>query len=126
MTPGSRAPISRVDSLGPIPSKVVRMELIILPLMFGVIYLLMIRPQQKKMAAHRQLLANLEVGDVVVTSSGIYGAIAEIEDAFVWLEVAPEVELKVAKAAITELAPEDEDHDEEDELEAAEASDDEG
>lgn len=105
------------------------MELIILPLMFGVIYLLMIRPQQKKMAAHRQLLASLKVGDIVVTSAGIYGAIAEIEDSFVWLEVAPEVELKVAKAAVAELAPEgedDEDEDVDEELEAADASDDEG
>jgi preprotein translocase subunit YajC len=101
--------------------------ILILPLMFVGLYLLMIRPQQKKMQAHRKLLSELRVGDVVVTSAGIYGAIAEIEDTVVWLEVAPDVELKVAKASVAELAPEVEDDDvEDDELEAADASDDEG
>ena len=111
------------------------MELLLpLVLIFGVMYLLVTRPQQKKAQAHRALLASMEVGDVVVTSSGIYGAVAEIEDAVIWLEVAPEVELKVAKAAVTELIPDlddddddsDDDDDENDELEAADAGDDEG
>ena len=110
------------------------MGLIVLVLMFGVIYMLVIVPNQRRQKAHRQLLADLEVGDVVVTSSGIYGAVAEIEDGVVWLEVAPEVELKVSKAAVTERIPDidDEDDDEheddtdDDELEAADASDDEG
>ena len=110
------------------------MELLLpLVLIFGVMYLLVTRPQQKKAQAHRALLASMEVGDVVVTSSGIYGAVAEIEDAVIWLEVAPEVELKVAKAAVAELMPDlddddddDDDENEDDELEAADASDDEG
>ncbi len=110
------------------------MGLIVLVLMFGVIYMLVIVPNQRRQKAHRQLLASLEVGDVVVTSAGIYGAVAEIEDTVVWLEVAPEVELKVAKSAVTERMPDDDDDeleddhedDHDDELEAADASDDEG
>lgn len=113
------------------------MELLLpLVLIFGVMYLLVTRPQQKKAQAHRALLASMEVGDVVVTSSGIYGAVAEIEDAVIWLEVAPEVELKIAKAAVAELIPDldddddasddDDDENEDDELEAADAGDDEG
>ncbi len=109
------------------------MGLIVLVLMFGVIYMLVIVPNQRRQKAHRQLLASLEVGDVVVTASGIYGAVAEIEDTIVWLEVAPEVELKVAKASVTERIPDDDEEldddeldDEYDELEAADASDDEG
>ncbi len=103
------------------------MGLLLLVVMFGVLYMLMIRPQQKKAAAHRQLLGSLEIGDVVVTSAGIYGAVAEIEDTFVWLEVAPDVELKVAKAAITDLALDEEvDEGDDEELEPAESGDDEG
>ena len=112
------------------------MGLIVLVLMFGVIYMLVIVPNQRRQKAHRELLASLEVGDVVVTSAGIHGAVAEIEDTIVWLEVAPEVELKVAKASVTERIPDDDDdedddelddeYDDEDDLEAADASDDEG
>ncbi len=109
------------------------MGLIVLVLMFGVIYMLVIVPNQRRQRAHRDLLASLEVGDVVVTSAGIHGAVAEIEDTIVWLEVAPEVELKVAKASVTERIPDDDKDDDDedddeygDELEAADASDDEG
>ncbi len=109
------------------------MGLIVLVLMFGVIYMLVIVPNQRRQKAHRALLASLEVGDVVVTSAGIHGAVAEIEDTIVWLEVAPEVELKVAKASVTERIPDDDEDDDDedddgydDELEAADASDDEG
>ena len=79
------------------------MELIILLVLMGALYAFMIVPQQRKMKAHQQLLSSLKEGDVVITNAGIYGAIAEVEDQVVWLEVAPEVELKVSKAAIAEL-----------------------
>ena len=57
---------------------------------------------------------------VVVTNAGIHGAIAEVEDKVVWVEVAPEVELKISKGSIAEVV--DEDEDEDDEVEEAEAS----
>ncbi len=78
------------------------MQVVVLFVMLGALYAFMIVPQQKKMKAHQALLRSLEEGDVVVTSSGIVGAVAEVEEAFVWLEVAPEVELKLMKSAVTE------------------------
>jgi len=84
-------------------------SVIFLFLLMAVMYAVMIRPQQKRMRAHAALLSSLEVGMVVVTSSGIYGAVAEVEDSVVWLEVAPEVELKVTKASITEILKEEDD-----------------
>lgn len=101
------------------------MGLILLVVMFAIVYMFMVRPQQKKVQAQRELLGSLEVGDVVVTSAGIHGAVAEIEDTVVWLEVAPEVELKVSKAAITELVEDPDEVEDEAELEAADSSDDE-
>ncbi len=68
----------------------------------GALYAFMIVPQQRKMKAHNALLQSLQEGDVVVTSAGIYGAIAEVEDNVVWLEVAPDVELKVLRSAIAD------------------------
>ncbi len=83
----------------------------------GALYAFMIVPQQRKMKAHNALLQSLQEGDVVVTSAGIYGAIAEVEDNVVWLEVAPDVELKVLRSAIAdrvESADADDDDDDDD------------
>lgn len=78
------------------------MSLIVLVVLMGAFYAFMLLPQQRRMKAHQALLRSLEVGDVVVTNAGIHGAIAEVEDAVVWLEVAPDVELKISKSAIAE------------------------
>jgi len=68
----------------------------------GALYAFLIIPQQRKMKSHNTLLQSLQEGDVVVTSAGIYGAIAEVEDNVVWLEVAPDIELKVLRSAIAD------------------------
>src|SRR4030067_1898619 len=64
-------------------------------LMFVVFYFLLIWPQQKKAKAHKQVLSNLQKGDNVVTSSGIYGTITGITDPVVTLEVAQKGRIKV-------------------------------
>ena len=75
-------------------------QLFIIILMFGALYWLLLRPQQKREKARRELVRSLQPGDEVVTNAGIHGAVAEVEDAIVWLEVAPDVELKVSRDAI--------------------------
>lgn len=65
-----------------------------------VFYLVLLLPQQRRQKAARQLLASIEVGDEVVLSSGIHGFISEIEGDVVWIEVAPDVDLKVSRSAI--------------------------
>lgn len=101
------------------------MELIILLVLMGALYAFMIVPQQRKMKAHQELIRSLQEGDVVVTNSGIHGAIAEVEGQVVWLEVAPEVELKISIGAIAERVDEsdaeDADGDEDDTDELADA-----
>jgi len=69
-------------------------------LMFVVFYFLLIWPQQKKAKAHRQVLANLQKGDNVVTSSGIYGQITGLTETTVTLEIAEKVRIKVSRSAI--------------------------
>jgi preprotein translocase subunit YajC len=69
-------------------------------LMFVVFYFLLIWPQQKKAKAHRQVLSNLQKGDNVVTSSGIYGTITGLTDTVVTLEIAEKVRIKVARNSI--------------------------
>jgi preprotein translocase subunit YajC len=93
------------------------MSFVILLVLMGALYAFMIVPQQRRMKAHQALISSLEPGDVVVTNSGIHGAVAEVEDAVVWLEVAPEVELKVSKSAIAERVSQDDDEYDDDEYE---------
>jgi preprotein translocase subunit YajC len=64
--------------------------------------LLIVRPQRRQMAAHRALVASLQVGDEVVTSGGIYGTIERLDETAVDLEVAPGVVLRVARGAIAQ------------------------
>lgn len=64
--------------------------------------LLIVRPQRRQMAAHRALVASLQVGDEVVTSGGVYGTIRSLDDGTVDLEVAPGVVLRVARGAIAQ------------------------
>ena len=80
-------------------------QFLILILMLGALYYLLLRPQQKREKARRELVRALQPGDEVVSNAGIHGVIAEVEDTVVWLEVAPEVELKVSRDAISGRAP---------------------
>ena len=75
-------------------------QFLIIILMFGALYYLLLRPQQKREKARRELVRSLQAGDEVVTNAGIHGVVAEVEDAVVWLEVAPNVELKFSRDAV--------------------------
>ena len=73
---------------------------------FVVIFYLMIwRPQAKRAKEHKNLLANLQKGDEVVTNGGMTGKVVKVADDFVALEVADNVELKFQKAAIVATLP---------------------
>ena len=69
-------------------------------LMFGVFYLLLIRPQQKKTRQHQDMLKSLKVGDRVVTTGGLYGTIVAGGDTFIKLEIADKVRVDVGRSYI--------------------------
>ena len=66
-------------------------------------YFLMIRPQQRRMKQHQQMVANLKRGDQVVLNSGVVGKVVRVEDKEVGLEIATGVNVKVVKAMIAEV-----------------------
>jgi len=70
-------------------------------LMFGIFYFLLIRPQQKKAKAHKQLLGALKKGDRVVNSGGLHGLVTGITDDMVTMEIAPKVRVKVSRGSIS-------------------------
>lgn len=74
-------------------------------LIFLVFYLLMIRPQQKKTRAQKDMLDNLKTGDQIVTTGGLYGTIVRFgEDNRVKVKIAENVTVDIARSAITERA----------------------
>ena len=71
-----------------------------LVLIIVVFYFFMIRPQMKRQKETAKFRDALQKGDKVVTSGGIYGRIDEIKDQVVFLEVAPNLKLKVDKSVL--------------------------
>lgn len=80
------------------------MFLIMMGLMLAVMYFLMIRPQQKKVKAHKALIAAIKRGDQVVTSGGIIGTVAKVRsDTEIDLEIAEGVRVRVVRGTITDV-----------------------
>jgi preprotein translocase subunit YajC len=70
--------------------------------MFGIMYAVLILPQRRKAREHQNLLRSLAPGDEVITSGGIYGGITEVDGESIYLEVAPDVEVRIARRAVAE------------------------
>lgn len=69
-------------------------------LFIGVIYVMLIWPQQRQLKQHKALLASLKKGDDVVTQGGVIGRIAAISDRVVTIEISSGVKMKVLKTSI--------------------------
>ena len=67
-------------------------------------YFLMIRPQQRRMKQHQQMLAAIKRGDTVVLSSGVIGKVVRIEEKEVGVEIATGVTVKVRKGMISDVS----------------------
>ena len=78
---------------------------ILLPLLLiPVLYLLMIRPQQKRQKQWQEMLSAIKTGDRVTTAGGIRGIILSIKDDAIIIRVAPDnLKLEVAKSAIASV-----------------------
>ncbi|MDP3745788.1 MAG: preprotein translocase subunit YajC [Phenylobacterium sp.] len=66
-------------------------------------YFLMIRPQQKRMKLHQQMISNLKRNDTVVLNSGVIGKVVRVEDKEIGVEIAQGVTVKVVKGMISEV-----------------------
>ncbi|MFI5054142.1 MAG: preprotein translocase subunit YajC [Acidimicrobiia bacterium] len=67
-------------------------------------FVLIVRPQRRRLAAHRAFVTRLSVGDDVVTTGGIFGTVRGLEDDRVDLEISPGVVIAVARAAVAQSA----------------------
>ena len=79
--------------------------LLLILLAIGFLYFVLIRPQKKRQLDAKSMLANLSVGDEVVTAGGIYGRVTELVDDDLMVEIAPQLQVKVARRAIGAVIP---------------------
>ncbi len=78
----------------PVPSAILFIGL------FVIMYFVMIRPQQRQLKAHRELVAGLKKGDEVITQGGLIGRIHVVSEREVTLEVANGVRMRVLKTSV--------------------------
>ena len=80
-------------------------QLLVLIGMFAFMYLLLIRPQQKRAKDHKNLLKELKKGDEVVTTGGLLGKITAVDESFAEIELSSGVSMKVQKQGINQKMP---------------------
>lgn len=75
-------------------------NIILLGLLLLVFYMMLWRPNKRRINAHRELIASVEVGDRVLMSGGLYGAISAVGDEDVEVEIAPGTKVRYVKNSI--------------------------
>jgi preprotein translocase subunit YajC len=78
------------------------MELVPLIVLAGVMYFLLVRPQQQRVKAQRELVRTLAVGDEVVTIGGVLGRIVTIDDDLATIETTPGTVLRCRRASVAD------------------------
>ena len=86
------------------PEKAMFDNFLILGALFFIFYFVLIKPQQKRIKLHKEMVESLQKGSKVITSGGIIGTIIKLEsDDIVLVEIAQGVQVRVAKSSISEV-----------------------
>jgi preprotein translocase subunit YajC len=80
--------------------------LIMFALIIGIFYFLILRPQQKRQKDRQKMLDAVKKGDKVVTSGGLHGTVAGLDEKTVLLQVADNVKLKLDRSAVAAVVHE--------------------
>ena len=79
------------------------MSIIFLVALLGIMYFIMIRPQQRREKERQSLLNNIKNGDKVVFSGGIIGTVANTKENTFMIRIAEKVKVEVARGAVTQV-----------------------
>ncbi len=71
--------------------------------LFAIMYFLVLRPQQRRVKEHREMVSNVRRGDTVVTAGGLVGKVTKVEENEVQVEIAENVRVRVVKTTISEV-----------------------
>lgn len=94
------APATATAGAGSMGGTLIQLALILL-----IFYFFLIRPQQKKIKAHTDMVEALKVGDKVITNGGLYGTVAKLNGMEISLEIAPDVVVVVDRMSISGVVP---------------------
>jgi preprotein translocase subunit YajC len=75
-------------------------QLVIIAVLFGVFWLLLIRPQRSRARQQRELIQSVEPGDEIVSTGGLFGLVKRIEGDELVVEIAPGTEVRMARRAV--------------------------
>jgi preprotein translocase subunit YajC len=79
-------------------------QLLPFALIFVIMYFLILRPQQKRVPAHQEMVKNVRRGDTVVTNGGLIGRVAKVvDDGEIEIEVADNVRVRQSRGMIAEV-----------------------
>lgn len=81
---------------------------LIIIVIFFVLWLIVVRPQRRRQSQQQQMLRDLRVGDEVLTAGGLYGEIVRLDEDQVTVELAPQLQVRVARRAIAAVLSEPE------------------
>jgi preprotein translocase subunit YajC len=86
------------------PEKMMMDNLFILGMLFFIFYFILIRPQQRRLKIHREMMKGLQKGNRIMTTGGIIGTITKLEgDDIIVVEVAQGVKVRIARTAVSEV-----------------------
>ncbi len=71
-------------------------------IIMALLWLVLLRPQQRKMKVRRAMLSKLEVGDEILTSSGVYCRIVSFDEQTVFVDIADNVRIKITRDSVAE------------------------
>jgi preprotein translocase subunit YajC len=74
-------------------------------LIFVIFYFLLIRPQQRRVKQHQQMISEVKPRDTVVTSGGLIGKVTKVDDNEIEVEIAQGVRVRVMKGMLSEVRP---------------------
>lgn len=81
------------------------MELLVPIVILGLLWAVLILPQQRRVKEHRAFVDSVQVGDAIVTTSGIHGTVTSLDGDDARLRIAPDVEITIARLAIGRPVP---------------------
>ena len=82
--------------------------LVMFALIIGIFYFMILRPQQKKQKEREKMLEAVKKGDKVVTTGGLHGSVAGIDEKTILLQVAENVKMKFDRSAVSTILRESE------------------
>ncbi|MEX0941380.1 MAG: preprotein translocase subunit YajC [Pseudomonadales bacterium] len=101
LIPAAQAADAGAPSGGGLPG----LDIFIIVAFALVFYFIVWRPQSKRAKEHRELVASISKGDEIVTNGGVIGKVNRVEDQYLVVEIAPNVEMRLQKGAVAAALP---------------------